>query len=159
MEYTEHTQSIRAGLAAAGLSLPPVSPPRGVYVPAVVNGRLVQVSGQLPVVDGELAATGLVGGAVPPAEARELSRRCALAALAAVDAVVGPGRTVRAVRLVGYVASDPGFTGQAAVVEGATDLLATVLGEAGHPAVSPVGVPSLPLDAPLELELLFELTN
>jgi enamine deaminase RidA (YjgF/YER057c/UK114 family) len=144
-------------LAGLGLSLPDVVPPVAAYVPAVRSGDHVYTSGQLPMVRGELPATGKVGAEVAPERAKELAGVCALNALAAVKSVVGDlSRVVRVVKVVGFVASAPGFTGQPQVVNGASELLGEVFGEAGRHARSAVGVAVLPLDAPVEVELVVE---
>ncbi len=147
-----------ARLAELGLELPPVAAPVAAYVPAVVAAGFVFTSGQLPFVDGALPATGLVDdqGPVVPDEAAELAARCALNGLAAVPALghLAPG--LRVVKVTGFVASAPGFTRQPAVVDGASRLLGSVFGEAGRHARSAVGVASLPLDAPVEVELVVE---
>ena len=148
--------SARARLDELGLTLPPVAAPVAAYVPAVRSGDLVFTSGQLPTVEGRLLAEGLVGEAVDPEHAKELARTCALNALAAVDSVVGLESVVRVVKVVGFVASAPGFTGQPAVVNGASELLGEVFGEAGRHARSAVGVASLPRGAPVEVELVVE---
>jgi len=143
-------------LAELGLELPPVAAPVAAYVPAVREGGLVWTSGQLPFVDGALSATGLVGegeGDVPPQEAARLARVCALNALAAAASVADLDR-LRIVKVVGFVASAPGFTGQPQVVNGASELLGDVLGEAGRHARSAVGVAALPLGSPVEVELV-----
>jgi enamine deaminase RidA (YjgF/YER057c/UK114 family) len=149
---------VEARLAELGLSLPMVAAPVAAYVSAIVDGNLVWTSGQLPFVDGELAATGKVGvgaGLVPPGDATHLARICALNVLAAVRSVLGDlDRITRIVKVVGFVASDPAFTGQPAVVNGASLLLGEVLGDAGAHARSAVGVAVLPLDAPVEVELV-----
>ena len=149
---------VAARLAELGLVLPPVAAPVASYVPALRDGDLVWTSGQLPFVDGALPATGRVGegeGLVAPARAAELARACALNALAAVASAVGDLDAVeRVVKVVGFVASDPSFTGQPAVVNGASDLLGAVFGDAGRHARSAVGVAVLPLDAPVEVELV-----
>jgi enamine deaminase RidA (YjgF/YER057c/UK114 family) len=145
-----------ARLAELGLELPPVVPPVAAYVPAVRSGDLVWTSGQLPMVAGELAAVGKVGAMVSPETGKELARTCALNGLAAVDALVGLDAVRRVVKVVGFVASAPDFTGQPAVVNGASELLGEVFGEAGAHARSAVGVASLPLDAPVEVELVVE---
>lgn len=149
---------VAARLAELGLVLPPVAAPVAAYVPAVRQGDLVWTSGQLPFVDGALPVTGRVGegpGLVAPARAAELAATCALNALAAVADLVGDlDAVVRVVRLVGYVASDPEFTGQPAVVNGASALLGEVFGSAGAHARSAVGVAALPLGAPVEVELV-----
>jgi len=150
-------------LAALGIELPQVAAPVAAYVPAVVHGGLVWTSGQLPFVDGKLAVTGQVGvgpGLVPPDDAAQLARVAALNALAAVRSVVGDlDRVVRVVKVVGYVASDPSFTGQPAVVNGASLLLREVLGDAGVHARSAVGVIALPLGSPVEVELVVALAD
>jgi enamine deaminase RidA (YjgF/YER057c/UK114 family) len=145
-----------ARLDELGIVLPKVAVPVAAYVPAVRSGDLVFTSGQLPTVAGELLARGLVGTAVEPEHAKELARTCALNALAAVDALVGLDSVVRVVKVVGFVASAPGFTGQPGVVNGASELLGEVFGEAGVHARSSVGVAMLPLDAPVEVELVVE---
>lgn len=145
-------------LAELGIVLPEVAAPVAAYVPAVLDGDRVWTSGQLPFVDGTLLATGKVGdgpGLVPPEQAAQLARVCVLNALAAVKSVIGDlDRVARIVKVVGFVASDPAFTGQPGVVNGASQLLAEVLGDAGVHARSAVGVASLPLDAPVEIELV-----
>jgi enamine deaminase RidA (YjgF/YER057c/UK114 family) len=143
-------------LAGLGLELPPVTPPVAAYVPAVQTGNHVYVSGQVPVVDGKLLASGKVGAEVNTDEAKELARRCALNALAAVDALVGLDRVTRVVKVVGFVASASGFTGQPAVINGASELFGEVFGPAGQHARSAVGVAELPLGAPVEVEAIFE---
>jgi enamine deaminase RidA (YjgF/YER057c/UK114 family) len=145
-------------LAELGLSLPAVVPPVAAYVPAVRTGSLVFTSGQLPMLDGSLPRTGKVGAEVHPDDAYDLARQCALNALAAVKAEVGDLAAIaRIVKVVGFVASAPGFTGQPQVVNGASELLQQVFGEAGRHARSAVGVAVLPLDAPVEVELVVEL--
>lgn len=144
-------------IADLGLTLPAVPAPAASYVPAVRTGSLVFTAGQVPFVDGALAATGKVGDAVSPADAVGLARTCALNALAAVHALVGLDDVVRVVKVVGYVASAPGFTGQPAVLNGASELLGEVFGDdAGAHARSAVGVAELPLGAPVEVELVVE---
>jgi enamine deaminase RidA (YjgF/YER057c/UK114 family) len=145
-------------LAALGLNLPPVVTPLAAYLPAIQTGDLVYVSGQVPMVDGMLLATGKVGAEVPPERAAELARQCALNALAAVDALVGIDRVVKVVKVLGFVASADGFTGQPAVINGASELFGAVFGEAGRHARSAVGVNQLPLDAPVEVEAIFEIS-
>ena len=149
-------------LAELGLQLPVPPEPLAAYVRAVRTGSLVFTSGQLPVVDGELLATGLVAEGsdqVPPERARELAATAALNALAVVAAEVGGlDRVVRVVKLVGYVASAPGFVGQPAVIDGASQLLVDVFGDAGRHARSAVGVTQLPLGAPVELDLVVEVS-
>jgi enamine deaminase RidA (YjgF/YER057c/UK114 family) len=147
---------VRARLAALGLELPQVVPPVAAYVPAVRSGDLVFTSGQLPMVEGALPAVGKVGALVAPEQAKELARTCALNALAAIEALVGLDSVVRIVKVVGFVASTPEFTGQPGVVNGASELLGDVFGDAGQHARSAVGVAALPLDAPVEVELVVE---
>ena len=146
-----------ARLRELGLTLPSVAAPAGSYVPARRSGALVFTAGQLPFVDGALAATGKIGGEVTPEQGKDLARTCALNALAAVDALVGLDAVAGVVKVVGFVASAPGFTGQPGVINGASDLLADVFGEAGRHARSAVGVAELPLGAPVEVELVVEL--
>jgi enamine deaminase RidA (YjgF/YER057c/UK114 family) len=144
-------------LAALGLTLPPVAPPVAAYVPAVRTGNYVYTSGQLPFVDGKLQGTGKVGDAVAPEEAAPLARTAALNALAAVASVAGGLDSIaRVVKVTCFVASAPGFTGQAQVANGASELLIEVLGEAGRHARSAVGMAVLPLDSPVEVELIAE---
>ena len=145
-----------ARLAELGLTLPQVVPPLAVYVPAVQSGNYVYVSGQLPFVDGKLPYTGKVGAAVTPEQGAELARFSALNALAAIDTLVGLGRVVKIVKVTGFVASAPGFTGQPAVINGASELFGEVLGEIGRHARSAVGVAELPLGAPVEVEVIAE---
>jgi enamine deaminase RidA (YjgF/YER057c/UK114 family) len=147
-------------LAELGLSLPPVATPVAVYVPAVRTGSHVYTSGQLPMVDGSLAAAGKVGAEIDAERAKELARTCALNALAAVKAEIGDLANVRrVVKVVGFVASAPGFTGQPGVVNGASELLGEVFGDRGVHARSAVGVAVLPLDAPVEVELVVEVSS
>lgn len=145
-----------ARLVELGLTLPPVSPPVAAYVPAVRSGSHVYVSGQLPLADGALLATGKVGAEVTAERAAGLAARCALNALAAVDALVGLDTVVRVVKVTGFVASAEGFTGQPGVVNGASELFGAVFGEAGRHARSAVGVAVLPLGAPVEIEVVVE---
>jgi enamine deaminase RidA (YjgF/YER057c/UK114 family) len=147
-----------AKLAELGLQLPAVTPPLAAYVPAVRSGNYVYISGQLPMVDGKLLATGKVGAEVSAEEAKDLAARCALNALAAVDSVVKLDR-IRIVKVVGFVASAAGFTGQPGVVNGASEFFGEVLGEAGRHARSAVGVSELPLGAPVEVELIAEVLD
>lgn len=151
--------SARERLTELGLALPPVVPPVAAYVPAVRTGSLVFTSGQLPMADGVLGATGKVGAEVTAERATELARLCALNALAAIDALVGLEAVVRVVKVVGFVASTPGFTGQPGVINGASELLGDVFGDAGVHARSAVGVAALPLDAPVEVELVVEVSG
>jgi enamine deaminase RidA (YjgF/YER057c/UK114 family) len=146
-----------ARLAELGLSLPSVVPPLAAYVPAVQSGNYVYVSGQLPMVDGKLPLTGKVGAEVTEEQAAGLARTCALNALAAIEGLVGLGRLVKIVKVTGFVASAPGFTGQPAVVNGASNLFGDVLGEQGRHARSAVGVAELPLGAPVEVEIIAEI--
>lgn len=144
-------------LAALGLTLPTVTPPLAAYVPAVRSGSFVFTAGQLPVVEGQLLATGKVGAEVGAHEAAALARSCALNALAAAVSVAGSLSAIRRiVKVTGFVASAPDFTGQAQVVNGASELLLEVFGEAGRHARSAVGTAVLPLDAPVEIELIAE---
>ena len=143
-------------LADLGIELPAVPAPVAAYIPAVRTGSLVYTSGQVPFVDGRLVATGKVGGAVSPEQAMELARICALNCLAAVHSLVGLDSVVRLVKVLGFVASTPEFIGQAAVINGASELFGQVFGDAGAHARSAVGVPVLPLDAPVEVELIAE---
>ena len=148
--------SATARLAELGIELPEVVTPLAAYVPAVRTGNLVYTSGQLPMVAGELLATGKVGGAVSPDDAKALARVCALDALAAVHALVGVDSVSRVVKVVGFVASAPGFNGQPGVVNGASQLFGDVFGDDGAHARSAVGVSELPLDSPVEVELIVE---
>ena len=148
---------VYARLAELGLTLPQVVPPLAAYVPAVQSGSHVYVSGQLPIADGKLVATGKVGAEVTEEQGAELARICALNALAAVEGLVGLGRLVKLVKVTGFVASAPGFTGQPAVVNGASNLFGDVLGEIGRHARSAVGVAELPLGAPVEVEIIVEI--
>jgi enamine deaminase RidA (YjgF/YER057c/UK114 family) len=144
-------------LAALGLTLPPVLAPAAAYVPAVRASGFVYVSGQVPVADGKLLAAGKVGGSVSQAEAAGLARTCALNALAAAAAAAGGLDEIRRiVKVTGFVASAPGFNGQPQVVNGASELLIEVFGEDGRHARSAIGVAELPLDAPVEVELIAE---
>lgn len=144
-------------LAALGLTLPPVVAPVGAYVPAIVDGGLVLTSGQLPMLGGKLPLAGLVGQDVSVEAAQALARTCALNALAAVASVADLDRVVQVVRVVGYVASAAGFTAQPAVVNGASELLGDVFGDAGRHVRSAVGVAALPLGSPVEVELVVRL--
>ncbi|SSC24281.1 Endoribonuclease L-PSP/chorismate mutase-like, partial [Klenkia terrae] len=149
--------SWHARLAELGLRLPPVAAPVASYVPAVRTGNLVMTSGQLPFVDGGLRRTGKVGGSVEAEDAAHDAKVCALNALAAVDDLVGLDSVARVVRVVGYVASAEGFTGQPRVINGASELIGKIFGKAGEHARSAVGVAELPLGAPVEVELTVEL--
>jgi enamine deaminase RidA (YjgF/YER057c/UK114 family) len=143
-------------LAGLGIELPAVAAPVAAYVPAVRTGAYVYTSGQLPFVDGQLGATGKVGAEISPDEAKAQARICALNALAAVHALVGIDSVVRVVKLVGFVASADGFTGQPGVINGASELMREVFGDVGQHARSAVGVAELPLGSPVELELIVE---
>ncbi|MFH9420004.1 RidA family protein [Streptomyces sp. NPDC017529] len=152
--------AVEAKLAELGLKLPQVVPPLAAYQPAVRSGAYVHTSGQLPMVDGALPATGKVGAEVSPEQAKELAATCALNALAAVKSVIGDlDKIVRVVKVVGFVASAPGFTGQPGVVNGASELLGEVLGDKGVHARSAVGVAVLPIDAPVEVEMQVEVAD
>ncbi|MEO6999607.1 MAG: RidA family protein [Terracoccus sp.] len=147
-------------LAELGLTVPAVVPPVAAYVPAVRDGNLVFTSGQLPMVDGAMAATGKVGGAVTPETAKEMAQACALNAIAATKALIGDlDQVTRVVKVVGFVASDPSFTGQPVVVNGASELLAKAFGDKGVHARSAVGVVALPLDAPVEVEVIVSVAD
>ena len=152
---------IEARLAELGITLPDVAAPVAVYVPAVRTGQYVYTSGQLPFVEGALPEAGKVGvgeGLVSPEAAAGYARQCALNALAAVKALVGSLDDVaRVVKVVGFVASDPAFTGQPGVINGASTVLGEIFGDAGVHARSAVGVAVLPLDSPVEVEIVVEL--
>ncbi len=148
--------SVSDRLVELGIELPPVAAPVACYVPAVRSGQHVYTSGQLPMVAGTLLATGKVGVEVTAAEAVGYARTCALNALAAIHALVGIDNVRRVVKVVGFVASSPDFTGQPGVVNGASNFLGEVFGDAGAHARSAVGVAVLPLDAPVEIELIVE---
>lgn len=141
-------------LVELGITLPGVIPPVAAYVPAVRTGDLVYTSGQLPMIEGTLARVGKVGAEVTAEQGKELAHVCALNALAAIDALVGLDSIKRVVKVVGFVASAEGFTGQPGVINGASELLGAVFGEAGRHARSAVGVYELPLGAPVEVELI-----
>lgn len=149
-------------LAELGRTVPEVVRPVAAYVPAVRSGSFVYTAGQLPMVAGELPATGKVGsgeGDVSPDDAKALAATCALNAIAAVKSVVGDlDQVVRVVKVVGFVASQPDFTGQPGVVNGASELLGTAFGDAGVHARSAVGVAVLPMDAPVEVEIIVEVS-
>lgn len=150
--------TVEERLAELGLTVPDVVPPVAAYVPAVRSGNQVFTAGQLPMRDGALITTGKVGDAVTPEQAAECARQCALNAIAAVKSVVGDlEKVVRVVKVVAFVASTPDFTGQPGVANGASELLAAAFGDAGIHARSAVGVPVLPLDAPVEVEILVEI--
>ncbi|MGH3888350.1 MAG: RidA family protein [Pseudonocardiaceae bacterium] len=145
-------------LTELGLALPPVATPAGMYLPAVRSGSLVFTAGQIPLIDGVLAATGKLGAEIDTERGQQLARTCVLNALAAVDGLVGLDAVVRVVKVVGFVASAPGFTAQPAVLNGASELLGEVFGAAGAHARSAVGVAELPLGAPVEIELVVEVS-
>jgi len=155
--------SVTARLAELGIELPAVVPPVAAYIPAKAHGDLVYTSGQLPMVSGALPATGKVGdgpGLVSPAEAKTYARQSALNALAAAAAVAGgPDRLTGVVKVTGFVASVPEFTGQPGVINGASDVLGEIFGDAGQHARSAVGVPVLPLDSPVEVEVIFSVAS
>ncbi|MEU8816039.1 RidA family protein [Actinoplanes sp. NPDC048796] len=148
-----------AKLAELGLTLPTVVPPLASYVPAVQTGNYVYVSGQLPLVEGKLPYEGKVGAEVTAEQGTELARLCALNAMAAIESLVGLGRVGKVVKLTGFVASAPGFTGQPGVINGASNLFGDVFGEQGRHARSAVGVAELPLNAPVEVEVIVELAE
>ncbi|WP_448851736.1 RidA family protein [Corynebacterium sp. 335C] len=147
---TSHSERLKE----LGIELPAVAAPVAAYVPALRDGDLVHTSGQLPFVDGELPAAGHVGAEVDPEKAKELARVAALNALAAVDSVASLDDIVQVVKVVGFVSSAPGFHGQPGVVNGASELLGEVLGDAGVHARSAVGVAELPLNSPVEVEIV-----
>lgn len=149
-------QSWTSRLAELGVELPEVVAPLAAYVPAVRTGNLVYTSGQLPIADGELAGAGKVGAEVSPEDAKALARICGLNALAAVHALVGIDAVVKVVKVVGFVASAPGFSGQPAVINGASEFFGEVFGEAGAHARSAVGVSELPRNTPVEVEIIVE---
>ncbi|MCR1783516.1 RidA family protein [Nocardioides carbamazepini] len=144
-------------LAELGLEVPDVVPPVAAYIPAIRSGERVYTSGQLPMRDGTLLATGKVGGAVSAEDAYACARLCALNAIAAIRSIAGDLSQVRIVKVVAFVASTPDFTGQPGVANGASELFAEVFGDAGVHARSAVGVPVLPLDAPVEVEVIAEI--
>lgn len=143
-------------LAELGIELPEVVPPVAAYVPAVQTGSLVYTSGQLPITGGMLDAAGKVGAEIGADDAKAHARTCGLNALAAVHALVGIDSVVRVVKVVGFVASAQGFAGQPQVINGASELFGEVFGDAGQHARSAVGVAELPLNAPVEVELIVE---
>ncbi|TAM69250.1 MAG: RidA family protein [Microbacteriaceae bacterium] len=151
-------RGFEARLAELGIVLPDVAAPVAAYVPAVISGSLVYTSGQLPFVSGALPATGKVGdghGLVPLDDARDYARTCALNALAAARSVLGSlDRVTQVVKVNGFVASDAGFTGQSTVINGASEVLGNIFGPAGRHARAAVGVAALPLDSPVEVEIV-----
>ena len=152
--------AVEATLLRLGLPLPEVAAPIAAYVPAVRVGNLVFTSGQLPTIDGTLIATGKVGADVSVEQAKAAAERAALNGLAAIKQVIGDlDNIVRVVKVVGFVAVDPTFTNHSAVVNGASEFLAECFGEAANHARSSVGMASLPLDAPVEIELIVEVRD
>lgn len=140
-----------------GLTLPNVAPPAGSYLPALTSGNLVFTAGQIPLVEGKVVATGKVGSEISLEKAQELARICVLNGLAAVKSEIGDlQRVKRIVKIVGFVSSDPGFIQQPQVINAASELLTDIFGEAGRHARSAVGVAVLPLDVPVEIELIVE---
>ncbi len=149
--------TLDARLAELGIEIPTSSKPVAAYIPAVASGNLVFTSGQLPMVDGALPLTGKVGAAVSADDAKALARTCVLNGLAAARTAIGSlDRITRVVKVVGFVASDPSFTGQPGVINGASELLGEIFGDSGAHARSAVGVAVLPLEAPVEIEFVFE---
>lgn len=146
-------------LAELGISLPTVAAPVAAYVPAIQTSNQVWTSGQLPFVDGQLPATGKVGAEVSAEDAEKLARAAALNALAAIDALVGIDKVTRVLKIVGFVASADDFSGQPAVINGASNLMGEVFGEAGAHARSAVGVAELPLNSPVEVEVIVEIAQ
>ena len=148
---------VAARLSELGITIPAVAKPVAAYVPAMASGNLLFTAGQLPFVDGSLVKTGKVGAEVTASEGAELARICVLNALAAAQSVLGSLESVtRVVKVNGYVASAPDFIGQPQVLNGASELLAEIFGEKGQHARAAVGVAVLPLDAPVEVELVLE---
>jgi len=150
---------VRAKLAELGLTLPAAALPIAAYVPAVRTGNIVFTAGQLPLVDGAMAETGKTGGDVSVERAKELAQICALNALAAVALVADINKIVKVVRVVGYVNGIPGFVNHPAVVNGASELLVHIWGDAGKHARSAIGVAELPLNSPVEIELTVEISD
>jgi enamine deaminase RidA (YjgF/YER057c/UK114 family) len=148
--------TVKDRLTELGIELPVVAVAAGSYLPTVQTGNLLFTAGQLPFVDGRLPATGRVGAEVSPEDAKTYARLAGLNLLAAVDAAVGLDNVERVVKVVGFVASAEGFTGQPGVINGVSDLLADVFGEAGRHARSAVGVAELPLGAPVEVEAIIQ---
>jgi enamine deaminase RidA (YjgF/YER057c/UK114 family) len=155
-ERSDPGQTTSAKLTELGIELPAVVAPLAAYVPAVRTGNLVYTAGQLPISDGALLATGKVGAEVTAEQAKDLARQCGLNALAAVHSLVGIDSVVKVVKVVGFVASAPGFDGQPGVINGASELFGEVFGEAGAHARSAVGVSELPRNAPVEVEVIVE---
>ena len=153
----EAVSAVESRLKDLGITLPEVAAPVAAYVPAVVSGNYVYTSGQLPFINGELPAKGKVGSDIDADQAKEFAAICAVNALAAVKSQIGDlDRISRIVKVVGFVASDPTFTGQPGVINGASELLGQVFGDAGAHARSAVGVAVLPLDASVEVEIIAE---
>ena len=150
--------TVTSRLAELGIELPAVVAPLAAYVPAVRTGNLVYTAGQLPIGDGALLATGKVGAEVTAEQAKDLARQCGLNALAAVHSLVGIDAVVKVVKVVGFVASAPGFDGQPGVINGASELFGEIFGEAGAHARSAVGVSELPRNAPVEVEVIVEVS-
>lgn len=151
--------SASARLVELGITLPTPAAPLAAYVPAVRTGNMVYTSGQLPLIGGELTHAGKVGAEVSPEEANAAARTCALNALAAIHALVGIDSVSRVVKVVGFVACVPEFTGAPGVINGASELFGAAFGERGVHARSAVGVASLPLDAAVEVEAVFEVAD
>ena len=152
--------TVEERLSELGLTVPEVVPPVAAYVPAVRDGSHIYTSGQLPMVDGKLPATGKVGAEVSAEDAKDLAAKCALNAIAAIKAELGDlEKVARVVKVVGFVASDPSFTGQPGVINGASELLGKAFGDKGVHARSAVGVAALPLDAPVEVEVIVAVTE
>jgi enamine deaminase RidA (YjgF/YER057c/UK114 family) len=150
---------VKERLAELGIELPAVQPPVAAYIPAVRTGNLVFTSGQLPTAAGAETPEGKLGAAISVEQGKAAARTCALNALAAVDDLVGLDAVVRVVKVLGFVASAPGFTGQPDVVNGASELLGAVFGDAGRHARSAVGVAELPRGAPVEVEIIVEVAE
>jgi len=148
---------VESRLAELGHTLPQVATPAGSYLPAMISGNLVFTAGQIPLIDGKLMATGKLGADIDTEQGARIAERCALNALAAIKSVLGDlDRVKQVVKVVGFVASVPQFTAQPSVINGASEFLQQVFGDAGKHARSAVGVPVLPLDAPVEVELIVE---
>lgn len=152
---TTHSERLKE----LGITLPAVVAPLAAYVPAVRVGNQVWTSGQLPMIAGALPATGKVGATVSPEDAADYARTAVLNALAAIDALVGIDKVTRVLKIVGFVASAEGFSGQPAVVNGASNLIGEVFGDAGAHARSAVGVSELPLNSPVEIEVIVEIAE